>query len=210
MPTLKSWSSLNQIRSVVWSVDTSQNSSGESRGWTDSKSKFSINIKSLFIQIYIISSIAQCIHALHIHSLPIVHPAHSNPYAPHVPQPRTHGAPQRPSAPHVPQTRTHGAPGRWRKYIKAWRRVGRFREAEKEAEEDGSGLNSATHMKPRPAPEIGPKRARPHMKPRPVSEIGHNLAQPQIKKRPVPEMLKKRARDVRCVKDVRYVKDVKN
>ena len=47
-------------------------------------------------------------------------------------------------APSVHQTRTHGAPGRWRKYIKAWRRVGRFREAEKEAEEDGSGLNSAT------------------------------------------------------------------
>ena len=65
-------------------------------------------------------------------------------------------------------------------------------------------------MKPRPASKIGPKRARPHMKPRPVSEIGHNLAQPQIKKRPVPEMLKKRARDVRCVKDVRYVKGVKN
>ena len=76
-------------------------------------------------------------------------------YAPHVPQTRTHGAPERricptcPSAPDtwrtsthfnslhapsVPQTRTHGAPGRWRKYIKAWRRVGRFREAEKEAE----------------------------------------------------------------------------
>ena len=54
---------------------------------------------------------------------------------------------------------------------------------------------------------------------RPVPGIGPKRALPQIKQRPVPELLRNRARDVRCVKDVkdvrcvkdvRYVKDVKN
>ena len=39
---------------------------------------------------------------------PIVHPAHSNPYAPHVPQPRTHGALLRPICPTCPS-----APDTW-------------------------------------------------------------------------------------------------